>query len=1792
MGSIHPVILGVEASEFTNQITARLSVFHGYGNITEAYVAVFESGSVSTTLSTNPNLKTFMTTNLTNLIDNPVVKYDQHTIQTVVDTAYTAVDATANVDVDTDTKGYDICLLTVGHKEVDGTETHAFTFYQNDRASHQTTVSTLPAFISGNVEINNAFVDTNTPIRGKRRRKGQTIPVVVVPFAQAGDSIEMKMYFLHQNTNGLTNHNILQHILFFDTPDALDIVTGTSVNLKDGASQLSSYTTDFIYSGEFVDAIGTPPNPALAYNAMSEQTVYRLKDNTPTNTHILTLGNVSADLKSVYVTFTRSYYAFDYKLEFYVNGTHVPALDYSDTTQSSKNVLDGPTIYKSLRNGAYGNMNVDFSEGTNSGGSGGGSGNGYFGSPGWTLLSRETYNGNVRTKNEFQNTNLNADNPSASDFSIIPELSKTENINIVTNNDTQKYHMKVMYFSSAAATTADLTYEFKQTLHPFTTNYVGGLGGPATLAPFGAENVSSSTPVQSPTPPYNACMSLSSVTYNTWDLSPDHGNGFFTVGLTGNDWSGFPTGYNGGGVTTSQKAECWIYVPTTTPSTTTLDNDQFELTSANVALQAGDTTNYAYVFGSTGERPLTLYRRLDFLARDDIVVQSIGGGGSNAREGNVTIDGTSYAVSIDPVTDADPTKTPWVLALNYMHQGGTNPALNIRTTSNGFPILPSDGSLDFENVDINGTTVQEGSTHDPGSWGHTGRDLFNKLCIALGSASGNQNGVELRFVGKIKTHSRLLNFKTDWNNMITEFRVGGQAVITTGWPASTYTLLDGHTANLPGTSTKIFFESPTAGREMTYFPFFVDSTSHWAVGESNRWEMDDFNIGYNFNTYHQIWVRANVDGATGLSFPSDATSTVDANIEASVVEIAYTETSMTLPTVPLLNVYDSVRDQIVPASAVNTGYVYVVGTNTNDRANINNPQASNRFNTQTAFVPISDIPTNTMRTDACVRFNDNGTLAFQQYLKLSAPNKWDLNWTEAFTIAFWIKVRSDDNSTPRKVFSLGDAGVTNGVFEVIPSSGGGSITFGGLTFNAVTGITADDTWHHVVMTMDNSASTFTLYVDNSVVTSTSGTFSLSGLAYNAPIRIGKGNDASITDDHMKHTELDDFVVYKGQALDTNQINSMYTQGPEHVYAADNYGETSSGGATEQWILLNRDVIAADKIKTGDIQNVGIAADADDFDASYSLLGDLLNGTGDMTDANLKNSSGAYKFRIVPYLASDTTRLDPNSDNTRYIEWEQTSNPTTNTESVTGLANETHVGLTERTLNGGFVGLSKRSAYAAYTWLAGTGDTSWYYGIGVKTLGSGTFPFGSDDSYGNSHKSELWVVSSTGTTTTEIIDTTAPVVEPYAFWKFDQDGLLSDTSENNHHLRKTGLNIRTSNVIVSHTASLQSEAYDLFVNDPFIVLANVEANVTSNTLDVLEGSLFSSFADIEKYNVFAFDTSNVDESLLTRANVTLFAETHLVSADLPDGHSNAGFLSGTTGNVVYSGSNVPRYGVELLNNKVHLTHAFSNLDSNEVVPVNSASGTTYKSCVYAKDADGRTIGTAAEPAEIVNDVEVPSAKYWRIVFLGEDETSSKKFLSPTNSTPASAFYNYGIKVSGLWIIRDGSVIDSSLPTQPRPSTIVTSEILNVVLNDIATGYYSYGGAYADKDIFSGTEMDKYIRILSLNSTISQTYKNTVLTVDGYYYNHASTVDVEFSSPKTLNEFMWNGHSDRCALPYILKIEYSVDGVNYTTDATYIREASPTNPEHLILTNFSTSSDYMVLQRTNGVSWSNSVSTTFT
>ena len=264
---------------------------------------------------------------------------------------------------------------------------------------------------------------------------------------------------------------------------------------------------------------------------------------------------------------------------------------------------------------------------------------------------------------------------------------------------------------------------------------------------------------------------------------------------------------------------------------------------------------------------------------------------------NINIDETTFPVTLDTVTDASDDKTPWVLALNYIHKGGTNPELNVRDTAKGFPVLPTGGSLDFNNVDINGT-VPDGSVEHPDSWGHTGNDLFDKLCVALGSTSGNENGLEVRFVAKTNhIGSGFMHFKTNKQNLVEHFRYAtGPQFVSEAWPASEYTLYDNHSAILPQ-NTDHFFEL-VGDYAMTRLPFFKSANgAHFGLRINDQyWNVDRAHTSSTNNTYHQIWVRANKQ--SGGSSISDVSipKVLDAN------------------------------NQIVPAESVNYANVYLYGT--------------------------------------------------------------------------------------------------------------------------------------------------------------------------------------------------------------------------------------------------------------------------------------------------------------------------------------------------------------------------------------------------------------------------------------------------------------------------------------------------------------------------------------------------------------------------------------------------------------------------------------------------------------------------------------------------------------------------------------------------------------------------------------------------------------------------------------------------------------------------------------------------
>jgi len=166
----------------------------------------------------------------------------------------------------------------------------------------------------------------------------------------------------------------------------------------------------------------------------------------------------------------------------------------------------------------------------------------------------------------------------------------------------------------------------------------------------------------------------------------------------------------------------------------------------------------------------------------------------------------------------------WTLVLNYLHQGGTNPATTARTTD--LPLLGS-------------TTL---GTNESGTafWGHAAPSLLNTLPFTT-----------VRFYGRTGGHARVLHFKTTHAGTLAYFRSGTG---TCNGIQGTFTALAGHTAVLPTGSNGWFTNQGNAA--MTEFPYYIAGTNHWGIrGAGTRWEVDDFPNSAANNTHHQIWVR-------------------------------------------------------------------------------------------------------------------------------------------------------------------------------------------------------------------------------------------------------------------------------------------------------------------------------------------------------------------------------------------------------------------------------------------------------------------------------------------------------------------------------------------------------------------------------------------------------------------------------------------------------------------------------------------------------------------------------------------------------------------------------------------------------------------------------------------------------------------------------------------------------------------------------------------------------------------------
>jgi hypothetical protein len=184
----------------------------------------------------------------------------------------------------------------------------------------------------------------------------------------------------------------------------------------------------------------------------------------------------------------------------------------------------------------------------------------------------------------------------------------------------------------------------------------------------------------------------------------------------------------------------------------------------------------------------------------------------------------------------------WLMILNYLHQGGTNPALNVRTTD-----LPLMGSSTL-GTDESGTTF----------WGHAAPSLLNEFDIS-----------EVRFYGITSGHSRVVHFKTSLTNVISYIKTG---VGSMSGIATSYGSLSNHTGNLPGVATH--FSTNSGNGALTHFPmvksYTIGGNEYWTIrGNGTRWEMDDRPNGSQNSTLHRVFIRANCDCPAQSGNPAD-----------------------------------------------------------------------------------------------------------------------------------------------------------------------------------------------------------------------------------------------------------------------------------------------------------------------------------------------------------------------------------------------------------------------------------------------------------------------------------------------------------------------------------------------------------------------------------------------------------------------------------------------------------------------------------------------------------------------------------------------------------------------------------------------------------------------------------------------------------------------------------------------------------------------------------------------------------
>jgi VCBS repeat-containing protein len=167
----------------------------------------------------------------------------------------------------------------------------------------------------------------------------------------------------------------------------------------------------------------------------------------------------------------------------------------------------------------------------------------------------------------------------------------------------------------------------------------------------------------------------------------------------------------------------------------------------------------------------------------------------------------------------------WTLVLNYLHRGGTNPALTVKPDS-----LPLMGS----------SMLGDDESGNNSLWGHASNALLNAFDFS-----------EVRFFGESSSHNRVIHFKTAHTGTVDYLKSG---IGTMDGFVANANVLVGHTASLPASTNS--FGSDHGDFAMTESPFFETNNAFWNIkGSGQRWEVDDNSGGFANDTLHRIWIR-------------------------------------------------------------------------------------------------------------------------------------------------------------------------------------------------------------------------------------------------------------------------------------------------------------------------------------------------------------------------------------------------------------------------------------------------------------------------------------------------------------------------------------------------------------------------------------------------------------------------------------------------------------------------------------------------------------------------------------------------------------------------------------------------------------------------------------------------------------------------------------------------------------------------------------------------------------------------